>query len=190
MICQSWEKWQKSNKTLPSNCLKPTHSTNATKLNTELTKDATKPKCAYMYIKWEKKKSLRRDEAPVSATHPATTEKHQETTTQLNTPSLFNYCHIITAICLRLPHSHQSGARTHTCRRAWTRLVRKRCGRRRHCGAQHASGGGRNRKLARWHYKHICVNLYKAVLLHWSCEKTPTWPLQYQVIITMSLLLY
>ncbi len=56
----------------------------------------------------EKKKliSARRDEAPVSAAAPATTEKHQETTTQLNTPSLFNYCHIITAIYLHLLHSH------------------------------------------------------------------------------------
>lgn len=74
---------------------------------------------------WYKKLiSARRDEAPVSAAAPATTEKHQETTTQLNTPSLFNYCHIITAIYLHLLNSHQTnthggkhtyrGGKTHT----------------------------------------------------------------------------
>lgn len=79
--------------------------------------DTTKP------IVWKEKKSphpgeARRDEAPVSSVVPATTEKHQETTTQLSTPSLFNYCHIITAIYLHLLHSHQTnthrgtGART------------------------------------------------------------------------------
>lgn len=56
--------------------------------------------------------SARRDNAPVSVAAPATTEKHQETTTQLNTPSLFNYCHIITAIYLHLLHRHQT--QTHT----------------------------------------------------------------------------
>lgn len=91
----------------------------------------------YIYI-YKKRKTLisaRRDEAPVSAAAPATTEKHQETTTQLNTPSLFNYCHIITAIYLHLPHSHQTntrgGKRTHrdggnTRRHTRTRLDHKR----------------------------------------------------------------
>lgn len=78
------------------------------------------------YIK--KKKNLisaRRDEAPVSAAAPATTEKHQETTTQLNTPSLFNYCHIITAIYLRSHQTNTHGGKhtysTHTHARTHTR---------------------------------------------------------------------
>lgn len=56
----------------------------------------------------------RRDEAPVSTAPPATTEKHQETTTQLNTPSLFNYCHIITAIYLHLQHYRQTNTQRRT----------------------------------------------------------------------------
>lgn len=112
ITCQSSEN-HLTNPTLPStrwnskthtprfdqtNTIKPTHRNTAKK-------DTTKPTRRYG------KKSLisaRRDEAPVSVAAPATTEKHQETTTQLNTPSLFNYCHIITAIYLHLPHSHQT----------------------------------------------------------------------------------
>lgn len=75
----------------------------------QTTQDTTKRTWGYVY---KTHISARRDEAPVSAAAPATTEKHQETTTQLNTPSLFNYCHIITAIYLHLPHSHQTN--THT----------------------------------------------------------------------------
>lgn len=81
--------------------------------------DTTKP------IVWKEKKSphpgeARRDEAPVSSVVPATTEKHQETTTQLSTPSLFNYCHIITAItftCCTATKQTHTEAQAHIQRR-------------------------------------------------------------------------
>lgn len=96
-----------------TNTIKPKHTETAAK------KDTTKPECdSIRFLKKNPLFSARRDNAPVSAAAPATTEKHQETTTQLNTPSLFNYCHIITAIYLHLLHRHQTN--THTRARART----------------------------------------------------------------------
>lgn len=66
----------------------------------------------YLYIDIYRDILLWRDKAPVSVAAPATAEKHRETTTQLSTPSLFNYCHIITAIYLHSPHSHQTNTGT------------------------------------------------------------------------------